>query len=103
MTTGWVVQTAFGAPPPAGVVKASLDAAPSVMLNAALVAETRPGELAIKVYPVPDLLMLRPENVLTPATAAPVVVPERIPADGLVPIATVMAAVEVVTGFPFAS
>src|SRR6266850_1848837 len=34
--------------------------------------------------------MLRPGNVATPATAATVLVPERIPVLGLVPIATVM-------------
>src|SRR5262245_50547681 len=41
--------------------------------------------------------MERVEKVATPATAATVVVPESVPPPGLVPIATVMLAVELVT------
>src|SRR5438034_353326 len=41
--------------------------------------------------------MDRLENVATPATAATVVVPDSVPPPGLVPIATVMLAVEPVT------
>src|SRR5687767_15474347 len=41
--------------------------------------------------------MERVENVATPATAATVVVPDSVPPPGLVPIATVMLAVELVT------
>src|SRR3954468_21699168 len=37
------------------------------------------------------------ENVATPATAATVVVPDSVPPPGLVPIAMVMLAVELVT------
>src|SRR3989442_933372 len=47
--------------------------------------------------------MLRFEKVATPLTAATVVVPERIPLAGLVPIATVMLVVAVVTVLPWAS
>src|SRR3954468_10500765 len=41
--------------------------------------------------------MARLENVATPPTAANVVVPESVPLPGLVPIATAMLAVELVT------
>src|ERR1043165_2779914 len=47
--------------------------------------------------------MDRLENVATPLTAATVVVPDSVPPPGLVPIATVMLAVELVTVFPNAS
>src|SRR5512140_1032156 len=41
--------------------------------------------------------MERLENVAMPATAATVLVPDSVPPPGLVPIATVMLAVELVT------
>src|SRR6185295_13556023 len=47
--------------------------------------------------------MERLENVATPLTAATVAVPDSVPPPGLVPIATVMLAVELVTVFPNAS
>src|SRR5436309_12949097 len=47
--------------------------------------------------------MLRLEKVATPLTAATVVVPERVPLAGLVPIASVMLVVAVVTALPCAS
>src|SRR5512140_84494 len=47
--------------------------------------------------------MDRLENVATPADAATVVVPVNVPPPGLVPIATVTFAVELVTVFPNAS
>src|SRR5207249_4631018 len=47
--------------------------------------------------------MLRFAKVATPLTAATVVVPERVPLAGLVPIATVMLVVAVVTALPWAS
>src|SRR3989441_908714 len=47
--------------------------------------------------------MLRLEKVATPLTAATVVVPERVPLAGLVPIASVMLVVPVVTVLPWAS
>src|SRR5260221_559665 len=45
--------------------------------------------------------MERFEKLATPATAATVGVPERGPPPGLVPMATVMLAVELVTVLPF--
>src|SRR5687768_6983346 len=47
--------------------------------------------------------MERLEKVATPPTADTVVVPDSVPPPGLVPIATVMLAVELVTVFPNAS
>src|SRR3954467_6938383 len=47
--------------------------------------------------------MDRLENVATPLTADTVVVPDSVPLPGLVPIATVMLALELVTVFPNAS
>src|SRR5438445_457818 len=47
--------------------------------------------------------MLTFANVATPLTAATVVVPARAPLAGLVPIASVMLMVAVVTVFPWAS
>ncbi len=48
-------------------------------------------------------LRLNVEKVATPLTAATVVVPVRAPLAGLVPIATVMLVVAVVTVLPWAS
>src|SRR5438045_6349611 len=47
--------------------------------------------------------MDRLEKLATPFTADTVVVPDSVPPPGLVPIATVMLAVELVTVFPNAS
>src|SRR5437667_12710263 len=47
--------------------------------------------------------MLRPENVATPATAATVFVPDKVPVLGFVPIATVMFPVNPVAVLPLAS
>src|SRR5437763_16476290 len=47
--------------------------------------------------------MERLENVATPLTADTAVVPESVPPPGLVPMATVMLAVELVTVLPNAS
>src|SRR5213082_2904722 len=47
--------------------------------------------------------MLRFAKVATPLTAATVVVPARVPLAGLVPMATVMLGVAVVTVLPWAS
>src|SRR5512141_1302353 len=47
--------------------------------------------------------MDRLEKVATPFTAATVVVPDSVPPPGLVPMATVMLALEPVTVFPNAS
>src|SRR5207247_9927302 len=51
----------------------------------------------------PELLMLRFAKLATPLTAATVVVPARVPLAGLVPIATVMLVVALVTVLPWAS
>src|SRR2546423_4718144 len=55
-------------------------AVPAVMLNAALVVLPAPD--AVRVYPVPDLSMLSPVYVATPATAATVLVPDKVPVPG---------------------
>ena len=52
---------------------------------------------------MPERLMLRFEKVATPLTAATVVVPESVPLDGFVPMATVIMLVAVVTVLPWAS
>src|SRR4051812_50014299 len=64
-------------------MKASLEAAAGLMLNADEVAPVSPPEVAVSVYPVPDLSMDRLENVATPALAATVEVPESVPPPGL--------------------
>src|SRR5688572_22307527 len=84
-------------------VKASLVAAAGLMVNAELDAPVSAPDAAVRVYPTPALSIERLENVATPLTAATVVVPESVPPPGLVPIATVMLAVELVTVFPNAS
>src|SRR5213592_2307614 len=47
--------------------------------------------------------MLNPEKVATPATAAMVLVPDKVPLLGFVPIATVMFPVNPVAVFPLPS
>src|SRR5881275_3595121 len=49
------------------------------------------------------MFRLKVENVATPLTAPTVLVPARVPLAGLVPIATVMLVVAVVTVLPWAS
>src|SRR2546423_12401612 len=73
------------------------------MLKLLLVAPVRVVADAVRVYPVPGLLMLSFAKVATPFTAATVLVPARVPLAGLVPIATVMLVVAVVTVLPWAS
>ena len=64
------------------------------MLNELLVADVRPGEVAVKVY-MPRLLKLNPLNVATPFTALTVDdTPEGVEA-------TVTAAFEPLTILPF--
>src|SRR5438067_493404 len=75
----------------------------SPMLKLLLVAPVRVVADAVRVYPVPRLLMLRFAKLATPLTAATVVVPARAPPAGLVAIATVMLVVAVVTALPWAS
>src|SRR5258708_12309002 len=81
-------------------VNTSCVAAPGVMVNAVLVAPVAAVALAASVYPDPPWLILRFENVATPLTAATLVVPERIPPLGFVPIATVTVPVNAVPLFP---
>src|SRR6185295_12602276 len=78
-------------------VKATFAAAAGLMVNAVELAPVSAPDAAVSVYPAPVLSMERLENVATPLTAATVVVPESAPPPGLVPIATVMLAVELVT------
>src|SRR5437764_15359488 len=75
----------------------------SPMLKLLLVAPVRVVADAVRVYPVPRLLMLRFAKLATPLTAATVVVPARVPLAGLTPIASVMLVVAVVTVLPWAS
>src|SRR5947208_14863710 len=75
----------------------------AVRLKPLLLAPVRFVADAVRVYPVPGLLMFRFAKVATPLTAATVVVPERVPLAGLVPIATAMLLVAVVTMLPCAS
>src|SRR2546426_528173 len=75
----------------------------AVMLKPPLVAPARLVAEAVRVYPVPGLLMLTFAKLATPLTAATVVVPARVPLAGLVPIASVMLVVAVVTVLPWAS
>jgi hypothetical protein len=53
------------------------------MSNALLVAEVKPPEVAINVYPVCTLFRERPENVATPVTAATEADPLRVLEPGL--------------------
>src|SRR5512132_130895 len=76
------------------VVNASFAAAAWLMLNAVDAAAVSGGEAAVRVYPVPTLSMERLEKVATPFTADTVVVPDSVPAPGLIPMATVTLAVE---------
>src|SRR2546422_122660 len=74
-------------------VKTSFAAAPALMLNALLVAFLSEAATAESVSLALALALLMLEKVATPLTAATVVVPERVPLAGLVPIATVMLVV----------
>src|SRR5947208_15826599 len=56
------------------------------MLNALLVAVVSCPELAVSVYPVPALSMLKSPKVAIPAAAATGIVPWSTPPDGLLPI-----------------
>jgi hypothetical protein len=74
--------------------------AATLMLNDELVAPVKPADVAVRVYPVPPLLIERLEYVATPDDAAVLVVPESVPPPGFVPIATATVADEDVTVFP---
>src|SRR2546422_876012 len=73
------------------------------MVEAALVVPGAPVALAVSVYPVPAMLMPSPGNVATPAAAATVVVPERVPLPGFAPSATVTLPVKAGSVLPRAS
>src|SRR5205814_1504895 len=76
-------------------------AVPAVILNAVLVV--LPAPVAVGVSPVPALSMLSPGTAATPATAATVLVPDKVPLLGFVPIATVTFPVNPVAVLPLPS
>src|SRR5439155_1347988 len=78
-------------------------AAPATMLNGALGTVGSPPAATVSVYPVPSLSILKVANVATPPTAATVLVPDRVPPPGLVPIAVVTLPVNPVAVLPCAS
>src|SRR6266581_4658361 len=71
-------------------LKTSTLGAPAVTLNAALVPPPIPAAPAVRVYPVPVLLILNPENV-------------AMPPPGFAPIATVTEPLNAVAVLPCAS
>src|SRR6266852_3913950 len=83
-----------------GTVNARCVAAPGATSNGVLVAPAGPVAAAVRVYPVPTLLMLRLEKVATPETAATVALPESVPPPGFVPSATVTVPVKVGSVLP---
>src|SRR5437867_2944673 len=76
-------------------------AVPAVMLHAASVV--LPAPAAVSAYPPPTSPFRSPEKVATPATAATVLVPDKVPVPGFVPIATVMFPVNPVAVLPLPS
>src|SRR2546425_17686 len=84
-------------------VKTSLAAAPTLMLKVGRASCRERVEISVGAVSLKEKSMLRFAKVATPLTAATVVVPERVPLAGLVPIATVMLVVAVVTVLPWAS
>src|SRR2546421_610 len=82
-------------------LKTSGVAAPAVMLNAAL--GVLPGAGAVRAEPAPALSMLSPEKLAPPGTAATVLVPDKVPVLGFVPIASVMFPVNPVAVLPLPS
>src|SRR5205809_766383 len=105
----WIATCTAGviAAPAAAVLRAtvqtSLAAAPTRMLNALLVALVRPVAAAVSLQPAPTLSRPLHDAVAMPLTAATVGVPARVPLAGLVPIASVMLVVALVTMLPWAS
>ena len=75
----------------------------AVMLNALLVAVVSCPELAVSVYPVPALSMLKSPKVAIPAAAATGIVPWSTPPDGLLPITSDTLPVNPVAVLPKAS
>src|SRR3989442_1771115 len=82
-------------------LKTRAEAAAGVMLNAALVVLMARGPL--RASPFPASTLFSPGNVATPATAATVLVPDKVPLLGFVPIATVMFPVNPLAVLPLAS
>src|SRR5439155_630914 len=76
-------------------------AVPAVMLNAALVA--LPAPAAVKIGRAPGREMVSPEEVAAPATADTVLVPDKVPLPGFVPVASVSVPVNPVAVLPFPS
>ena len=101
VTVGWVDKAMLLTAPEGWVVKTSWDAEPTVTLNGALTPTKVPseGSLALSVYPVPAASILQPEKAATPATVVGLQ-PERVPALGLVPMASVIVLASVVTVLP---
>ena len=64
-------------------------AAAGVILKAVVVPPVRLPSAAVRLYPVPTLLIDKLLNVAKPLTAATVAVPLSVPLPGLVPMATV--------------
>src|SRR5438128_4625926 len=84
-------------------VNTSCVAAPGVILNGVLVPVGRPVAAAVRVYPLPVLLTLKPGKEATPPTAATVAVPASVPPPGLAPSATVTLPVNAVAVLPCGS
>src|SRR5439155_1420234 len=79
----------------------SVVAIPAVMLNAVLVV--LPAPVAVRVSLLDALPIFSPGKVATPATAATVFVPDKVPVLRFVPIATVMFPVNPVAVLPLPS
>jgi hypothetical protein len=97
---------ALGAPTTAFegcTVKANLFPLPTSTANWPLVAPASPVLAAVSVYGVPALSILRSEKLATPFVALTIAVPPSVPPAGFDPIATVIAALDVVTVLPLAS
>src|SRR5207302_663389 len=81
-------------------LKLSCVAAPAVMLNGVEVVPLRLPLFAVLSLHDALPILLSPGNVATPATAATVVVPERVPLPGFAPSAIVTLPVKPVAVFP---
>jgi len=89
-TTGWVLKAVPAVLVVLGcVVIVNLAATPAVTFKALLIAEVSPVLEAVRVYPEPARLMLRPLKVATPLTALSVLVPDK--TAPLVPVPMVIA------------
>src|SRR5207248_977574 len=103
----WAVTSTAGviAAPAAVFVGSTLNTravpVPAAVLNAVLVV--LPAPVAVRVYPVPALSLLNPEQAASPSTALFRSVPDRVPVLGFVPIATVMFPVNPLAVLPPAS